>query len=131
MKNIWADAQSRALGGSTSNSGGKYVPNNMLAASKWFAAGWYENSVLVKTATAATMKLGIRGTVSDSNYWTCFDNFRLYYYGDYTTDYITAVEGINPTPSKGTDVFYDLSGHRVSRPTSGIYIVNGKKVFVK
>ena len=131
VKNIWADAQSRALGGSTSNSGGKYVPNNMLAASKWFAAGWYENSVLVKTATAATMKLGIRGTVSDSNYWTCFDNFRLYYYGDYTTDYITAVEGINPTPSKGTDVFYDLSGHRVSRPTSGIYIVNGKKVFVK
>lgn len=28
-------------------------------------------------------------------------------------------------------VYYDLSGRRVENPTSGIYIVNGKKVFVK
>ena len=26
---------------------------------------------------------------------------------------------------------YDLSGRRVSTPTKGLYIVNGKKVFVK
>ena len=131
VKNIWADAQNRALGGSTSNAGGKYVPNNMQAANKWFAAGWYENSVLVKTTTAATMKLGIRGTVSDSYYWTCFDNFRLYYYGDYTTDYITPVENITPALPQTADVYYDLSGRRISHPASGIYILNGKKILIK
>ena len=29
------------------------------------------------------------------------------------------------------DVYYDLNGRRVENPTSGIYIKNGKKVFVK
>ncbi len=32
---------------------------------------------------------------------------------------------------KEDGVYYDLSGRRVENPTSGIYIVNGKKVFVK
>ncbi len=34
------------------------------------------------------------------------------------------VEGESP-------VAYDLNGHRVTNPTSGLYIVNGKKVYVK
>jgi hypothetical protein len=29
------------------------------------------------------------------------------------------------------DVYYDLSGRRVENPTKGIYIKNGKKVYVK
>jgi hypothetical protein len=30
-----------------------------------------------------------------------------------------------------TPVYYDLSGRRVLNPGSGVYIVNGKKVFIK
>lgn len=37
----------------------------------------------------------------------------------------------NITSAAQDGVYYDLSGRRVENPTSGIYIVNGKKVFVK
>ena len=132
VKNIWDDAQSRSLGGSTSNVDGKYVPNNMLAASKWFAAGWYENSVLATNNIAATLKLGIKGTVSNTGYWTIFDNFRLYYYGGYTTDDVTPVDHIMAEPGMADNApYYDLSGRRVQKPIRGLYIQNGKKVVVK
>lgn len=132
VKNIWDDAQSRSLGGSTSNADGKYVPNNMQAASKWFAAGWYENSVLATNNIAATLKLGIKGTVSNTGYWTIFDNFRLYYYGGYTTDDVTPVDHIMAEPDMADNApYYDLSGRRVQKPIRGLYIQNGKKVVVK
>lgn len=37
----------------------------------------------------------------------------------------------NITSAAEDGIYYDLSGRRVENPTSGIYIVNGKKVFVK
>ena len=132
VKNIWADALSKSLGGTSSNQGGKYVPNNMLAASKWFAAGYYDNSVIMKVTTNSTMKVGIRGTVSEDYYWTIFDNFRLLYYGSHEIDEVTPVEDIlTAQPSQSSPLYYDLSGRRVSRPTHGLYIVNGKKVLIK
>ena len=42
----------------------------------------------------------------------------------------TAIEGIE-TESAAPAVYYDLSGRRVENPTRGIYIVNGKKVYIK
>ena len=35
------------------------------------------------------------------------------------------------TPSPANGLWYDLSGRRVSKPTTGLYIRNGKKVFIK
>ena len=32
---------------------------------------------------------------------------------------------------KNKDVYFDLSGRKVTHPTKGIYIVNGKKVLIK
>lgn len=133
VKNIWADAQSKSLGGSTYNKGGLYIPDNMEAASKWFAAGWYDNSVMLKTAIKATIKLGIKSTANTtSSYWSIFTNFRLYYYGSYTKDNITAIESFAAeydaaTPAK----YYDLSGRAVQNPSRGIYISGGKKIVVK
>ena len=131
VKNIWADAQSKSLGGTSSNQGGKYVPNNMLAASKWFAAGFYDNSVMMKVTSTATMKVGIRLTSNVEKDWTCFDNFRLLYYGNHEIEEVTPVEDIFNTQPDSFKQYYDLSGRRVSNPTKGLYIVNGKKVYVK
>ena len=135
VKNIWADAQNRSLGGSTSNVSGKYVPNNMEAASKWFAKGWYENSVMVTTTSTATMKLGIKSVKSDASYWTCFDNFRLYFYGNYTQEELTGIQTIDNEGMKNgeNEKVYDLTGRRIdnSQLRKGVYIVNGKKVLIK
>jgi len=46
-------------------------------------------------------------------------------FGD-TTDGIEAVSG-----AEGSDQIYDLSGRRVTKPTHGLYIKNGKKVVLK
>ena len=46
----------------------------------------------------------------------------------------TGIEEINSadnTASKTDDTYYNLNGQKVSKPTRGIYIHNGKKVVVK
>ncbi len=52
--------------------------------------------------------------------------------GGYRYDFSgpTAIESVE-TESAAPAVYYDLSGRRVENPTKGIYIVNGRKVFIK
>ena len=45
------------------------------------------------------------------------------------TDY-TDINGVKEQIAENNTV-YDLQGRKVENPTNGIYIVNGKKVFVK
>ena len=42
----------------------------------------------------------------------------------------TAIESVE-NEQQGEAVYYDLSGRRVQNPEKGIYIVNGRKVFIK
>ena len=42
----------------------------------------------------------------------------------------TAIEGIESRATMNGQ-FYNMAGQRVNVPTRGIYIVNGKKVFIK
>ncbi len=73
-------------------SGGKTVtatgisgafPDNMAAASYFFSAGLYWNTVYV-TVTDGTLKIGIKKSTSVGADWTIFDNFRLQYFGNCT-----------------------------------------------
>lgn len=43
----------------------------------------------------------------------------------------TGIGSLTPTLSQGEGECYDLSGRRVAQPKNGLYIVNGKKVYVK
>lgn len=43
----------------------------------------------------------------------------------------TAIKGVDSAEPQTTGVYYNLSGQRVKNPTKGIYIVDGKKVYVK
>ena len=84
LQHIAADAQTKKLGGSEKTVGTNYyIPDNMQAASLYFAKGLYQNSVNGNVATdGGTLKVGIRCSDMPSSYWVIFDNFRLFFYGD-------------------------------------------------
>lgn len=118
-----------------------YIPNTMASAAAYFNTGRYDNEVWTTTARKnASLKIGIRATVTKDGYWTIFDNFRLYFYGSMTKDQVTdIIEIANTTAPTATpnDGVYTLTGILV-RPTAdltglpaGIYIVGGKKYMVK
>ena len=44
---------------------------------------------------------------------------------------ITGIQSLTPTLSQREGDCYDLSGRRVAQPTKGMYIINGRKVYVK
>ena len=59
-----------------------YIPNDIESASKYFSEGLYENTLTTDVIVdGSDLAIGIKGSNSSANYWTCFDNFRLYYYG--------------------------------------------------
>lgn len=144
LQHIAADAQTSRLGGAeTTVASGIYVPNNMQAASYYFAKDLYENAVTANLSAKGNLKLGIRCANASTSYWTIFDNIRLYYYGTLTYDEVTDIETMTlpaaaqPLFSVPTDI-YSIVGVRV-RPKAtsleglpaGIYIVGGQKVIVK
>lgn len=142
VHHICDDRQSTALfndggwGSDKQMEDGTYIPNCMVGASKYFAAGLYDSSVSATLETTGTrLRVGIRGTSSASYYWTIFDNFRLYFYGGGTTP--TGIAEMNKGTNSGKTEIYDLSGRRVSVSSSssvlqkGVYIINGRKVAVR
>lgn len=135
--NIMQDAQDQKQGkGKESTVGTQYVPNDMQSASAYFAKGLYDNTVQFYQSTKRLLTIGLKGTNSESNYWTIFANVRLYYYGlKVPTTGIHEIKSEEPIRQQGV---YTLSGLQVRKNSdnlvglpSGIYIVDGKKVVVK
>ena len=58
-----------------------YIPNDPSAARLYFEAGFYKSSLFFG-ADNGKVKLGLKKTVSVTNDWTVFDNFKLMYYGN-------------------------------------------------
>ena len=135
--NIMQDAQDQKQGkGKESTVGTQYVPNDMQSASAYFAKGLYDNTVQFYQSTKRLLTIGLKGTNSESSYWTIFANVRLYYYGlKVPTTGIHEIKSEEPIRQQGV---YTLSGLQVRKNSdnlvglpSGIYIVDGKKVVVK
>ena len=133
LAHIKSDAQSKKVGvGDEKTMAGKFVPNNMQAASAYFKKGYYENQVIGSvSANGGSLKIGIKSTSMPSNYWVIFDNFRLYFYGGKTAEEITAIVPIQQPASTRPSTVYDMQGRKVVNPSKGIYIINGKKVIIK
>lgn len=140
--NIASEARTGKLGGAevqVANIPPRYVPNNMQAASLYFAKGLYDNALTTTVKTdGSKLKIGLRSTSSSTSYWTIFDNFRLYYYGAMAEDLVNDIEEVMlPVTDMPMDV-YSITGVRVRTAAStleglpaGIYIVGGRKVLVK
>jgi hypothetical protein len=133
LAHITRDAQTSKVGvGREQTMNGKYVPDNMEAASAYFEKGLYENKVLTTAAKkGAQLQFGIRCPSMGSKYWVIFDNFRLYFYGGVSKDDVTAVKGVSSVPAATDNTYYDLQGRRVENPGKRLYIMNGKKVIIR
>ncbi|MDO4994147.1 MAG: hypothetical protein Q4E32_03990 [Bacteroidales bacterium] len=113
----------------------KFVPTTMAGAAAHFNKNHYDNIITRTQTDSGNMKLGIKCTTSATAYWTAFDNFRLYYYGD--DELATGIKDImeaNSEQWQEQSTIYDLSGRRIDATSGlrkGIYIINGKKVYVK
>lgn len=101
-------------------------PNNMHDAETAFVAGLYENILRVYVADG-TLRFGVRKSISKSADWAIFDNFRIYYVGNYASARIadvdiTNVEDIQKSVSPVS--YYTLDGRCTNTPSVGrIYIV--------
>lgn len=107
--------------------------NSMYAASMCFADNLYLNSMDVEVANNR-LKVGLSNTGHKDDSWCCFDNFRLFYHGDYTTgieevlvdtDGATDVYGIN-----GLLIMKDAIPEDIKALPKGIYIIGKKKVAI-
>lgn len=112
------------------------IPNNMSQASSFFSDGLYWNELGVNV-TDGTLRIGIKKSVAVSRDWTCFDSFRLYYYGAAFDDDETLIADVSLTHSIPFDV-YTVDGRKVRHQVKtieglpkGIYLVKGRKVIVK
>ena len=134
LAHITADAQTKKVGkGREVAYSSKYAPDDMQAASAYFAKGYYENKVTNEVASDnGSLKVGIKCSAMNSGYWAIFDNFRLYFYGGKGTGEVTAIKDMrNAEKEIMRNEIYDLQGRKVDNPSKGIYIVNGKKVVIK
>ena len=88
-------------------------------------AGWNEGVFGFEKTAEGNLTLRIEGTLS-ANYKDWYvDNMRLF-------GYETIVNGIQSVNQKAVKTsVYNLQGHRVSQPSKGLYIINGKKVVLK
>ena len=131
MAHIASEAQQSSIGGSESSVGnGLHMPNNMQAASLYFARGFYENSVSTHLdEPGASLRIGLRSTSMPDYYWCIFDNVRLYFFGQTPLSDVQGVATITVADAQ-RPVYYDLQGRRVARPRSGIYVSGGRKVVI-
>ncbi len=84
LKHIAEDAQKKKVGKGVEKAVGStvYIPDNMEAASAYFAKGLYENSVdATLDKDGGSLRIGIRSTSMPASYWVIFDNFRLHFFG--------------------------------------------------
>ena len=144
VKHIATEAQKNKLGGAESSVGTpvRYIPNDMQAASRYFKQGLYDNVVTFQNRRVQALKLGVRSESRGSNFWTIFDNFRLYYYGSMSkSDVETGIEEMAVPEIEDSLCPYDvysITGKCVRMNASnldglpaGLYIVGGKKMIVK
>lgn len=147
IKHIASEARTTKVGTGNETAVGnpvRYIPNDMQATSKYFLWRLYDNSVMVELKSKGNLKVGLRCSSAPSNYWTIFDNFRLYYYGSLSPEEVAHIDQPTIPPHVQEPLFttpadiYSITGVCVRKQATsleglprGFYIVKGRKVIVK
>ena len=117
---------------------GTYIPATGEGAAAYFAQGLYKNTVIgnYPRRTSTPFRIGGRSTKRGDEWWSAFSDFHLYFYGQ--SEVPSAIDNIlveaNSSPLGGCERVYSLTGQRLDpsqRLPRGIYIRNGKKLFIK
>lgn len=132
MAHIKAGERADELGGTEVAVGGKYIPNDMQAASLYFKKNnKYLNKVETDLTTdGGSLTVGLRCSDMPSSYWVIFSDITLNYLGDKTKTGISDVRAATASQA----ATYTLDGRRVETATQlrkGIYVSEGRKKVVK
>lgn len=117
----------------------RFIPNDMQSASAYFGKGLYDNGVFTDVVNDGdNLPIGLRCIESGNMYWSIFDNFRLYYYGNQVSGVVAGIHELRTDKSTDNNDVYSISGRLVRKNATnlkglpkGIYIMNGKKVVVE
>jgi hypothetical protein len=140
LKNIMEGARNSSIHGETVSVGSpaKYIPNSTASAAPYFTLGNYSNELFNKLEKDnSSLRVGIRCGSVNTAYWTCFDNFKLYYYGDMTEETITSIDSprVDGVDTASGAEIYTLQGVKINTSVEllppGVYIVNKKKVMIR
>ena len=116
------------------------VPDQVEGVRGMFNEGLYEGNLVFHVAEGETPTIGVRKTKTNLVDWTCFDNFRLEYYGEnQPDDFVSSVEEAvaEGTAEVVATQWFTINGVRVDEPKQrGIYIrqdilADGSKKAVK
>lgn len=67
-----------SIGGKAASVGnGLYIPDNMVAAGAWFAAGYYHNYLEIEVGSDGVLTIGIKKDTTIDSDWTIIDNWTL------------------------------------------------------
>ena len=113
------------------------IVNDVAGAKAAFEDGKYEGNFSFRVEEGEEPVLGVRKTGKITNDWTCFDNFKLLYYGDGDANKPDDIDDALDTnidevvtDGKATVVssaWYTINGVRVAEPKQrGIYIRQDK-----
>lgn len=80
-------------GGSYSQEGGLYVPNNMQCAEGYFKKGFYQNN-LTFAAEGGQVQIGLTKGAKLGNDWCIWDQWELMYYGQGADAYALWIENV-------------------------------------
>ena len=81
-----------------------------------------------KEAGIGFYKLSATGTIGANKAYLIYDGSGAREF--FSLDETTGIEGVSVNENFENGEVYDLQGRRVVNPTKGLYIVNGKKVFI-
>ena len=88
--------------------------------------GWSEVVCNFELTDASNVTLRLDEAADSGTKMWYADNFRLYR----LTEGLDGIQSLNTANPSQNNTIFDLQGRRVSNPVRGMYIVNGKKVFV-
>ena len=84
----------------------------------------------VKTNRVLALDIDISAYNTEEAYTITLENEDEIFEGNFRLSDLTSIHEVT-TPRTPSDVYHDLMGRRVTTPSKGIYIHNGKKVLVK